>query len=39
MPPLFDIMSAILIAFVLGIGIAAIKNKTMYDFSMVSKTL
>ena len=32
MPPLFDIMSAILIAFVLGIGIAAIKNKTMYDF-------
>lgn len=32
MPPLLDVMSAILIAFILGIGIAAIKNKTMYDF-------
>ncbi len=32
MPPLFNIMSAILIAFILGIGIAKIKNKTMMDF-------
>lgn len=32
MPPLFDVMSALLIAFILGIGIAAINNKTMFDF-------
>lgn len=32
MPPLFDVMSALLIAFILGIGMSVIKNKTMSDF-------
>lgn len=32
MPPLANITSAILIAFILGIGISAIKNKIMLDF-------
>ena len=32
MPPLYNITSAILLAFILGIGISAVKNKTMLDF-------
>lgn len=32
MPPLFNITSAILIAFILGIGISAVKNETMLNF-------
>lgn len=32
MPPLFDVMSAILIAFILGIGMSALKDKTMFNF-------
>lgn len=32
MPPLYNITSAILIAFILGIGISIVKNKTMLNF-------
>jgi Na+/H+-dicarboxylate symporter len=32
MPPLYNITSAILLSFILGIGISAVKNKTMLDF-------
>lgn len=32
MPPIFDVMGALLLAFVLGIGIAATGNKTLKDF-------
>ncbi|TYP51579.1 dicarboxylate/amino acid:cation symporter [Thermosediminibacter litoriperuensis] len=32
MPPLFGVMSALVIAFILGIGMAALKEKTMYNF-------
>ena len=32
MPPLYNITSAIILAFILGIGISAVKNKTMLDF-------
>lgn len=32
MPPLFNITSSIIIAFILGVGISIVKNKTMFDF-------
>jgi len=32
MPPLADVMSALIIAFILGIGMAALKEKTIYNF-------
>lgn len=32
MPPLFDVMSALIIAFILGIGIAAMEEKTIFNF-------
>lgn len=32
MPPLFGVMSALVIAFILGIGMAALKEKTMFNF-------
>lgn len=32
MPPLFGVMSALIIAFILGIGMAALKEKTIYYF-------
>lgn len=32
MPPLFGVMSALIIAFILGIGMAALKEKTIFNF-------
>lgn len=32
MPPLSDVMSALIIAFILGIGMAALKEKTIFNF-------
>lgn len=32
MPPILDVISALLIAFILGIGIAVIEGKTLYNF-------
>ncbi|MFO7152834.1 MAG: dicarboxylate/amino acid:cation symporter [Bacillota bacterium] len=32
MPPIMGVMSALIIAFILGIGMAAIKEKTLYNF-------
>lgn len=32
MPPIVDVISALLIAFILGIGIAVIEGKTLYNF-------
>lgn len=32
MPPLCDVMSALIIAFILGIGMAALKEKTIFNF-------
>ncbi len=32
MPPLFNITSSIIIAFILGVGISIVKNETMFDF-------
>ncbi|TZE81422.1 dicarboxylate/amino acid:cation symporter [Calorimonas adulescens] len=31
MPPIMDVMAAIIIAFIIGIGISAIKEKTLYN--------
>ncbi|WP_422444788.1 dicarboxylate/amino acid:cation symporter [Thermoanaerobacterium sp. DL9XJH110] len=32
MPPIFGVMSALLIAFIIGIGMATLKEKNMYNF-------